>query len=106
MKRKTIAMLVILSFVMSSVPAFGSEPKDGIEVAADVLLVRPVSLVALVVGTAMCIVALPFAITSGSTDKAGQLLVLDPLKYTFMRPLGDFDYKVGTAEMPKPAENR
>ena len=36
-----------------------------------------------------------------SVEKAGKLLVADPFKYTFARPVGDFDYKVGTAQMPK-----
>jgi hypothetical protein len=39
-------------------------------------------------------------------DTAGQLLVVDPCKFTFVRPLGDFDYKVGTAEIPKTGGNQ
>jgi hypothetical protein len=70
-------------------------------VAADVLFVRPVSLAAALVGTAMFFVALPFSIPSGSVEKSGKLLMSDPFEYTFARPLGDFDYKVGMAEMPK-----
>lgn len=101
MKRKTLALFLAFCMVLSAVPAFAGEPQDGMEVVADVLFVRPVSLAAAVVGTAMFFVALPFSIPSGSVEKSGKLLVSDPFEYTFARPLGDFDYKVGTARMPK-----
>ena len=101
MKRKALALFLAFCMVLSAVPAFAGEPKDGMEVVADVLFVRPVSLAAAVVGTAMFFVALPFSIPSGSVEKSGKLLVSDPFEYTFARPLGDFDYKVGMAQMPK-----
>jgi hypothetical protein len=100
-KRKALALFLALCMVLSAVPAFAVEPKDGMGVAADVLFVRPVSLAAALVGTAMFFVALPFSIPSGSVEKSGKLLVSEPFEYTFARPLGDFDYKVGTAQMPK-----
>jgi len=92
-------MLVVCALIVSTAPAFG-ESTDGMGIVADVLIARPVGLVAIVFGSAMYIVSLPFAIPSGSVDKAGKLLVADPFNYTFCRPLGDFDYKVGTAAMP------
>ena len=101
MKRKALAVFLALCMALSAVPALAGEPKDGMEVAADVLIVRPVSLVAAVVGTAVFIVALPFSIPSGSVEKTGKLLVADPFKYTFARPVGDFDYKVNAPEAPK-----
>lgn len=101
MKKTSIAMLVVCTLIMSTTPAFASEPTDGMGIVADVLIARPVGLVSIVFGTAMYIVSLPFAIPSGSVEKAGKLLVSDPFNYTFCRPLGDFDYKVGMAEMPK-----
>jgi hypothetical protein len=101
MKRKALALFLAFCMVLSAVPAFAVEPKDGMGVAADVLFVRPVSLAAALVGTAMFFVALPFSIPSGSVEKSGKLLMSDPFEYTFARPLGDFDYKVGMAEMPK-----
>jgi len=99
MKKTSIAMLVVCALIVSTAPAFG-ESTDGMGIVADVLIARPVGLVAIVFGSAMYIVSLPFAIPSGSVDKAGKLLVADPFNYTFCRPLGDFDYKVGTAAMP------
>ena len=100
MKRKALALFLAFCMVLSTVPAFAGEPTDGMGVVADVLFVRPVSLAAVVVGTVMYVVALPFSIPSGSVEKSGKLLVSEPFEYTFARPLGDFDYKVGMAEMP------
>jgi hypothetical protein len=106
MRKKTIAFLVVFALIVSSVPAFAEPPKDGMVMVADVLFVRTTGLVAIVFGSAMWVVSLPFSIPSGSVDTAGQLLVVDPCKFTFVRPLGDFDYKVGTAEMPKTGGNQ
>ena len=43
------------------------------------------------VGTAFFIVALPFALSSGSTGDAWDALVEEPFKFTFTRPLGKFE---------------
>ena len=58
--------------------------------AADLLVVRPLGIVASVVGTAVFIVSLPFSALGGNTKIACQKLVKDPAKFTFKRPLGDF----------------
>jgi hypothetical protein len=57
---------------------------------ADLLVVRPLGIVASVVGTAVFIVSLPFSALGGNTKIACQKLVKDPAKFTFKRPLGDF----------------
>ena len=101
MKKTSIALLVVCALLASTAQAFAEPPHDGMAIAADVLFARPVGLVSIVAGTALFIVSLPFAIPSGSVETAGRLLVADPFTYTFERPLGDFDYKVGQAEMPK-----
>jgi hypothetical protein len=73
-------------------------------IVADVLIARPVGLVSIVFGSVMWVVALPFSIPSDSVGTAGQLLVVDPCKFTFTRPLGDFDYRIGTAEITEVKE--
>ena len=57
----------------------------------DAVVVRPLTLVASVVGTALWVVTLPFTLLGGNTGEAGDILVLDPLCYTFKRPLGYMD---------------
>ena len=99
MKKTSIAMLVVCALIVSTAPAF-AEATDGMGIVADVLIARPVGLVSVVFGTVMYVVALPFSIPSGSVEKTGQLLVEEPFKYTFFRPLGDFSFKAGMAAMP------
>ena len=65
-----------------------SEPTGG-EMFADALIVRPMTLAASVVGAATWVVTLPFTLFSGNAGDAGKSWVLDPLGYTFVRPLGD-----------------
>jgi hypothetical protein len=60
-------------------------------IIADGLLLRPGGLVATVVGAAVFVVTLPFSIPTKSVDKAAQKLVVDPAKYTFVRPLGQIE---------------
>jgi hypothetical protein len=61
------------------------------EIIADGLLLRPGGLVATVVGTAVFVVTLPFSIPTKSVDRAAQKLIVDPAKYTFVRPLGQIE---------------
>ena len=60
----------------------------GMEMAGDVLLVRPLSLVATVVGAGLFVVSLPFSALGGNVGEAGDTLVVTPFKSTFMRCLG------------------
>jgi hypothetical protein len=69
---------------------------DSGAMAADLIFVRPFSLVASVLGAAIFVVALPFTLPSGSADEAGRALVTRPLEYTFNRRLGDFDHCAAT----------
>lgn len=101
MKKTAIAFLVVCALIAGTAQAFAEPPKDGMAIVADVLIVRPVGLVAGVFGSVMFIVSLPFSIPSDSVGTAGKLLVADPFEFTFQRPLGDFDYKVGKAQMPR-----
>ena len=57
----------------------------------DGLLLRPAGIVATVLGTAVFVVTLPFSIPTRSVDKAAQKLVVDPARYTFVRPLGQVE---------------
>lgn len=64
------------------------EPTAG-EMFADAVVVRPVTLIASGVGLVAWVATLPFSLPSGSAADAGQAWVLDPLRYTFVRPLGE-----------------
>jgi hypothetical protein len=61
------------------------------EVLADALVARPLGLVGTIIGAATFVVALPFTIPSGTTDRAAEALVAKPARYTFKRPIGQMD---------------
>lgn len=56
----------------------------------DAVLVRPVSLAATAVGAGLFVVSLPFSLLGMNVGEAGNRLVVEPAKYTFVRPLGNF----------------
>lgn len=58
--------------------------------AADVLVVRPIGMVASVAGCAIYLISLPFSIPGDNADKVWEKAVVAPVKYTFDRPVGEF----------------
>jgi hypothetical protein len=89
MKTKLLTALCALALLSSATPASAGE-EGTLGALADLGLVRPGCFVATVGGTALFIVALPFAAMSGSVKKTAQTLVVIPAKATFTRPVGDF----------------
>ena len=87
-----IAALVFCAAAPASDDPFGPDTAPtGEQMALDLIIVRPLSLVGTVLGTAVFVVALPFnALTLNFSDPARRL-ILEPAKYTFVRPLGDLD---------------
>jgi hypothetical protein len=65
-----------------------SEP-SGHAMLLDLLILRPVGLVATAVGGIGYVVSLPFSAAGGNAEQARRTLVEDPAYYTFGRPLGD-----------------
>ena len=68
----------------------GPEP-NGISMIADFLIARPLGLVATVVGATVYVVAFPFAALAGDIHTPAVMLVEEPAKFTFLRPLGAID---------------
>jgi hypothetical protein len=92
MRKKLIAFLVMFALIMGTVPvmAANNETTDA-DIIADVFLVRPISLASIVLGSAIFVAALPFSIPTRSVGKVGQVIVVEPCKFTFVRPVGDFN---------------
>ncbi|MBP7341101.1 MAG: hypothetical protein PHG54_04755 [Smithellaceae bacterium] len=97
MKKAFIASLLILALVAGATPALAYEASDA-DVIGDVLLARPAGIVGIVAGSVVFVVSLPFSLPTGSVPKVAQRLILDPVEFTFVRPVGDFDYRLGTWE--------
>jgi hypothetical protein len=66
------------------------EDNNGEKMTADLCLVRPLGIASTVLGAAVFVVSLPFSILGGNVGEAGNKLVVDPAKFTFVRPIGDF----------------
>ncbi|UCD32670.1 MAG: hypothetical protein JSV38_01875 [Desulfobacterales bacterium] len=95
-KRPIIFVLVVaLIFVPFGTSALAEtytnfEDIDAGAMAADILFARPIGLLSVVVGSALFIVSLPFSALGGNVNDASQKLIMDPVNFTFNRPLGDF----------------
>ena len=63
-------------------PSFSSMLIDG-------AVARPLGLGATVVGTAIWVVTLPFSALGGNVGEAADKLIVDPARFTFVRPLGE-----------------
>ena len=64
---------------------------DRIDMMLDGFLVRPAMLAYTLVSTAGVVVTLPFTAIAGDTPEAADRLVARPVRYTFLRPLGDMN---------------
>ena len=86
----TISCLFLASITGHASAAIPDETPAAIAMVIDVPI-RVIGLGLTVISTAFFIVALPFAMTSGSTGDAWEALIVEPLEFTFTRPLGKFD---------------
>ncbi len=94
LKQKTLACILALPLVYGTAslpqPAWAGAEREpeAIFKIIDGLVVRPISLVATVVGTVAFVITLPFSV--GNVDEAAEKLVVRPAAFTFSRCLGCF----------------
>ena len=92
MKTKLVTVVCVLVLLLGIVsPCMASSDSGSLEAVADVFIVRPGCLVATVLGSALFVVALPVAAVSRSIPHTAKVLVVQPAKATFSRPIGDMD---------------
>lgn len=89
MRRISVMLLAALLLLASTPSARAFDDNSFEAVAADIVVVRPFSFVATVLGSAFFLVALPVAAISRSTSETAEALVLRPARMTFTRQLGD-----------------
>ncbi len=94
-KKRPIAFILLCIFLLTVTlsPALAQDSETDSDITAasmigDLLVLRPLGLVATVLGTAFFLVTLPITAGVGNTEVAGEKLVKDPGKFTFNRPLG------------------
>ncbi len=89
-RRLTAAAMVALMALPQALWAEGAideDPSAGAMIG-DLLVARPLGLVATVGGTAAFLVSLPFTLLAGHTAEAADTLVVGPAQATFVRCLG------------------
>lgn len=94
LKRTVTFLLIAVMLSLAVVPAEAAtmeEEPSSTAIIFDVLITRPLGIVATAVGTAVFIVGLPFTIPTRSVGVAAEKLVVDPLAFTFRRPVGQID---------------
>jgi hypothetical protein len=90
--RKTIVIILFLANV--NINCFASPRKDPPSSTA-IMVDVPVRILGVgltVVSSAIFVVASPFALISGSFEETWHALVIEPLEFTFTRPMGQFDH--------------
>ncbi|HEV2695769.1 MAG TPA: hypothetical protein VG347_22970 [Verrucomicrobiae bacterium] len=90
MKTKILLVLCAILMAFGSINPVHASPDNSLEVVGDVALVRPGCFLVTILGSAVFVVALPFAAASGSVKTTADTLVVHPAQATFTRPLGDF----------------
>ena len=90
MKTKILTVVCVIVIGLCSVNAGHASVDNPADIAGDVFVIRPAYFVGTVLGSAVFIVALPIAMTSGSVKETADTLVVQPAQATFTRPLGDF----------------
>lgn len=93
MRAKLLTAICVVAGGLSTVATSSATeaPSNPMETAADALVVRPACLVATVAGSAVFVLALPWAAISKSVKKTANALVVKPANATFTRPLGDME---------------
>ena len=65
---------------------------SAIAMAADLIIVRPLSFVATILGTGLFVAQLPLSLIQWESPEApARKLVVEPAQYTFTRPLGEME---------------
>lgn len=96
--KRVIVLLTVLALVTVPVTTCLAQGLGDLEQDDDIvagkmaaeLVVRPIGACATIIGGTIFILTLPFSALGGNTKPAYDYLVVDPFKFTFNRPLGDF----------------
>ena len=94
----TTIIILVFAFVALPLCATASGNMLGVDnqisagaMAGDAVLARPLGLASLVIGFGLFVISSPFSALGGNIGDAWGTLVAKPAKFTFVRPLGEFD---------------
>lgn len=89
-----VALLLCLSLTVQATEGGSGDPRYAIQnppvyaMLGDLLIARPLLVVATVIGAGAFVVSLPFTALGGGIGDAGEALVVAPAKAAFVRCLG------------------
>lgn len=96
---KLIKSFMFAAAILSCQTASAEQrPIDGYDVVADVVVVRPLSFITTLAGSAVFMAALPLTAIANipkpnkAVELAADVLVIKPATFTFARPAGDFGH--------------
>ena len=90
-KRNLVVLLAVSFLFAGNVNANpAGSGKNAPAIVADAFICRPLGIIALIAGSAIYVVALPFTSMANGQEEAKRTLVLYPYHYTFTRQLGEF----------------
>lgn len=95
MSKKLKACLIALIFAATPLSAT-AENNDTVtgdkatDMVVDLVVVRPLGLAAIAIGTLLTVAALPFTLPGGDAIDSAREMIGKPAEYTFNRPLGEF----------------
>ncbi|MGF1613865.1 MAG: hypothetical protein ACFCVA_08115 [Gammaproteobacteria bacterium] len=91
------ACIVALGFSLGAAPGYVGayerqfeHPPSASLMVLDAFVFRPATLALTAVGGVAFVLTLPFSATGGNIEQAKEKLVLEPWRFTFNRPLGQF----------------
>jgi hypothetical protein len=95
--KKTFVIILVVAFVTTAFASssFAQATIQDEEIStenmvADAIIVRPLGIIATLLGVGLFVISLPFSALGKNVKEAGEKLVMAPVKFTFMRPLGEF----------------
>ncbi len=94
-KPMVIFLIVVFATVSLATNSFAQSRVTGAEISTeemviDALFVRPLGIIATIIGAGFFVISLPFSLLGRNAGEAASKLVVDPAKFTFTRPLGEF----------------
>lgn len=97
-KRSTILLitLCLIFSIIGPVAAGESTESNNIDndlMIFDMILARPAGLISIGVGTTVFVLSLPFTLCSRNVKYTAHKLIVEPINYTFTRPLGQMEWQ-------------
>jgi len=90
LKKAFIVGVIVLVMGGSGSVSWSGQPGGArVQDIVDLVVLRPVGVVATVAGACLFVLTLPFTVPTRSVDKSAQNFVVAPFNYTFSRPFPD-----------------